>query len=386
MQSRSAAPSGGGEGAYVLCCPDKFRGALEAHEAARALARGIRAGGLAAREHPLADGGEGTLDVVLRARPARLVHRQVPDALGAPVEGRIALFPDRSAMVELAEVAGLQRLAPEARDVMGASSAGVGMLVGAALDAGAERVIVALGGSATVDGGLGALRALGARLLAAGGEELHGRGRDLPRLERIDIAGLDPRLRGRLELAADVSTPLHGPGGAAAMFGPQKGATPSEVAMLDAGLRRLEALLGLRGPERLGAAGGFAAPFVAFCGARVRSGAALVRELTGFDRALEASFACLTGEGRIDAQSSHGKTVAGVAEAASRQGVPVFAVGGAVEDGAADLYRLGVSGIFGIARRPLGLQEALASTRANLEWTARAIAGALKLALGGPSV
>lgn len=371
----------------ILCCPDKLRGSLGAAAAAGALARGADAAGAEAVRHPLADGGEGTLDVVLEAAAAAGVEVReaaAADALGRPVRGRFAILPGGRALVELAEVAGHVPVAE--RDVMAAGTFGVGMLVRAALDAGAREVTVAAGGSASVDGGLGALRALGARLLGEDGEELEGTAAGLVRLAEVDASGLDPRLRGSLEIAADVIAPLGGPDGAARGFGPQKGATPGQVEELEAALPRLADLLGLDAESRAraGAAGGFAVPFLALAGARVVSGAAMVRDATGFADALGRARLCVTAEGRVDRQTALGKTAAGVVEAARDAGVPAVVVAGeAEEEGVELLYGLGAAGVFGLQRGPVGAEQARAGAAADLEAFGRALAGVQLAATGG---
>ncbi len=361
----------------VLCCPDKFRGTIDAPAAAAALARGVEATGLRALAHPLADGGEGTLDAVLAAHRVEPTPISASDPLGRTLRSRVAMLPGGLAVVELAEASGLQLISGSERDPLRASSAGTGELISAALDLGARRLVVAVGGSATVDGGLGALRALGARLLDGYGAELDGSGADLERLASIDVGRLDPRLgRVPVEIAVDVECPLAGPGGAAQLFGPQKAATPEQVARLDRGLGRLADLLGLGAEdrERLGAAGGFAAPLVALVGARVVSGAEFVRDVTGFGAALATASLCITGEGRADASSALGKTVGGVLEAAAGAGVPAIVAAGEVAGSSASLYEAGAAGVFGILRSPGDLPDARESAAADLEWFGRSAA------------
>jgi glycerate 2-kinase len=361
----------------VLCCPDKFRGTIDAPAAAAALARGVEAAGLRALAHPLADGGEGTLEAVLAAHRVEPTLIATPDPLGRALRARVAMLPGGLAVVELAEASGLQRLAESERDPMRASSAGTGKLISAALDLGARRLVVAVGGSAAVDGGLGAIRVLGARLLDGGGGELDGSGADLERLASIDAGCLDSRLgRIPLEIAVDVECPLAGPGGAAQLFGPQKGASPEQAARLDRGLARLADLLGLGAGDRarLGAAGGFAAPLVALAGARVVSGAAFVRDLTGFEAALGRASLCITGEGRADGSSALGKTVGGVLDAAAEAGVPAIVAAGEVAGSSASLFETGAAGVFGILRSPGDLSRARESAASDLEWFGRSAA------------
>ena len=357
----------------ILCCPDKLRGSATAAEAAAALARGVRAAGVEARELPLADGGEGTLDAVIAAGGAEVFDVLGLDALERPVQMRVAMFDGGRAVIEMAESAG--HVEDGARDVMAMGTVGVGYAIHAALDLGARHVTVAAGGTGTVDGGIGALRALGARLLADDGSELDGTAAGLLRLAEIDSTGLDARLRGSLRIAADVFAPLCGPDGAARAFGPQKGADPGQVEELEAALSRLTQILGVDpATPGLGAAGGFPAPFVALAGAEIVPGAAWVRESVDFDNALASARLCITGEGRVDRQTVLGKTVAGVVEAGAAAGVPTVVVGGTVEpEGAEALYGLGAAGVFGLLGQPSSLSDAKTTVQADLERTGRAI-------------
>ena len=362
----------------VLCAPDKFRGSLDTEEAAEALAEGARAAGCEAVCHPLADGGEGTMELVRRARSGRRIEIVVPDALGRPRTAAIALLDDGTAVVEVAAAIG--HVAAHERDVLAATSAGAGALLLGALDVGARRIVVGLGGSATVDGGLGLLRALGCVLHDTDGGVLQGSGADLVRLASIDRAGLDPRLASTpVVLALDVSSPLVGPSGAAVVFGPQKGATPQQVALLDAGLTRLAPLLGHAAAiPGAGAAGGLGAA-LAWLGAEPRPGADLVMEETRFADALAGAGCCLTGEGSVDRQTVAGKTVAGVVVACRDRGVPVGVVGGAVDPAAADaLYALGATAVLAAGCGPATLEQALGEAWANVAATARALCGMLR--------
>jgi glycerate kinase len=317
-------------GGPVVVCLDKFRGSLSAVEATAALARGLRSAGAGAVELPVADGGEGTVAAVVRAGATGL-RRRVPGPDGNPVDAVFAVRDGR-AVVELAEASGLHLLGQP--EPLTATTRGTGVLVRAALDLGCRSVVLAVGGSATTDGGAGLLEALGARLLDARGEPLPPGGGALRDLARLDLTGLDPRLAGcAVILASDVDSPLLGPVGAAAVFGPQKGAGPADVAALEAGLARwaecLAAVTGrdLAAAPGAGAAGGTGLAALAVLGADRRPGIDVVLDEIGADRQLAGAKLVVVGEGRLDEQSLHGKAPVGVA-ARTPSGVPVVAVCG----------------------------------------------------------
>jgi len=359
----------------ILVAPDKFRGSLGAAEAAAAIARGLRRSPCVADVVcvPMADGGEGTVDVFLAGGAgARTLRVQGP--LGAPVLATFALEGD-VAVIEMASAAGQALVAAQARAPLAASTAGVGELLRAALDAGARRVVLGIGGSATTDGGAGFLTALGARFLDAAGAPLPPGGAALARLATIDVSGLDPRLAGtRIDVACDVDVPLLGPTGAARMFGPQKGASAADVAELEAALARFaDATAIASGRDRraepgTGAAGGLGFALLAFLGASLMPGVELVAEIRGLGNELARADLCLTGEGRIDDQTLRGKTVAGVARLARNASVPVVAFAGSVELAVEpELARLGVAAVIPIANRPMSLSAALAEAPELLE-------------------
>jgi len=296
------------------------------------------------RRLPLGDGGPGTLDALRMAMPAiELRTVSVEDALGRTVPARFGLLRGSSrspthAYLEAAEAHGLWRLPPTGRSALRTTSRGVGQLIAAALEAGATRICVGLGGSASNDGGAGALEALGARMLDARGHPLPSGGAALNGLARVDLTGLDPRLaQTRLTLACDVSAPLLGPTGASHLFAPQKGASASEVERLECGLSRfasqLEALVGdrLRDRPGAGAAGGLGFGLMAGLNAHPRPGLEVVAELVGLDAALRWADRVLTAEGRLDAQSLLGKGPVRLAERAAGMGVPTVAFVGVAE-------------------------------------------------------
>ena len=358
----------------ALCAPDKLRGALDAHEAAAALAQGARDAGWDAIEHPLADGGEGTCDAIVRGRGGERVPVRTRDAIGRPRKAMLGVLPDGTCVVEGAEANGLMHIPRNRRDVMRATSAGIAPLVLEALDRGAPRIVIGLGGSATTDGGLGLLIGLGLRAYGADGEMLRGRGMDLQHVVRLDLSGLDTRLeRTELIVAVDVESPLSGPLGAACVFGPQKGATPEQVALLDDGLARLEELYGDRARRPgAGAAGGLGAACF-LLGAEPIPGAELVMRETGFDERLNQSDLVLTAEGSVDAQSAAGKTVARVATASRAANTPCVIFGGRVDNDVQALYDAGASAVLGISRGARPIREALRLSAEDLRAAARAV-------------
>ena len=343
----------------VVVAPDKFKGSLTAPEAALAMAVGVRAAVPSAevRLLPVSDGGEGFVEAAVAAGYLRRTA-VVSGPTGEDVRAQLAV-KDGCAVLEMAEASGLRLLPKGVRAPRTASTSGTGQLVLAALDAGADRVVLGVGGSATTDGGAGMAQALGARLLDADGHELPPGGAALVDLDRVDVSGLDPRLHDlHVVVATDVDNPLVGPSGAAAVYGPQKGAGPEDVALLDAGLRRwADVLLRDVGADvadvpGAGAAGGLGAGALAFLGARQESGIEAVLDIVGFDDALRGADLVLTGEGSLDEQSLFGKAPVGVAAAAGRAGVPVVALVGRLALDDVQVHRAG----FVVARALLELQ------------------------------
>ena len=370
----------------ILVAPDSFKGSLSAALAAAAMARGVKAVFPAAevREVPVADGGEGTVEALVRATGGRTETRAVTGPLGERLAARFGVLGDGvTAVVETAAASGLTLLAADRRDPGRTTTRGTGELVRAALDAGLSRVVIGLGGSATNDGGTGLARALGVRFLDGKGRELPEGGAALADLARIDLAGLDPRL-GRCEMVAacDVDNPLTGPGGASEVFGPQKGATPEMVGVLDAALMRFAEVAREatgRDVSRVpgaGAAGGLGAGLLLFTKAQLRPGVEIVLEAAGFARLLEGADLVFTGEGRSDRQTAMGKAPAGVAQAARRRGVPVVCLSGGLGEGAEDLLEMGVTALASIAPGPISLEECVGRAAELLE---RAVARACRL-------
>ena len=305
----------------AVCCPDSLKGVLSAREAAAALADGFGRAGVEVDELPLADGGEGTAEALYAALGGEWRAARVPDPLGREVEARFLLLPDGRAVVESAEAIGLWRLRPDERDPMRASSRGLGDLVEAAARAGVATIVVALGGSATVDGGAGVREVLG----------------ELP----VPVTA-----------ACDIRNPLLGPRGAARAFGPQKGASPEQVEELERRLAGMEELRAVADLPGAGSAGGLGAAFAAL-GAELVPGIDLVLEAVGFEERVKGASLAVTGEGRVDRGSAEGKVPGGVAAAGRRAGVPCVVFGGDVEPGAAAaLYEAGATSVFRLSGRP----------------------------------
>jgi len=368
----------------IVLAPDSFKESMSAAEAAAAMARGVRAVLPYAEciEVPMADGGEGTTDALVAALGGEWRGLASQDALGRPIEARYGATADGLAIVEVAAAVGIGLIARADRDPMASTSLGVADLVTDALDAGATRIIVGLGGTVTTDGGAGLLAGLGALWLDAEGRELAPTPGALAQLDRVDLAGLDPRLREvSVELACDVTNPLLGPSGSAAVFGPQKGATPEQVPVLDAVLARIaDALVAAGLPDvrqrpGAGAAGGLGAAFLAL-GAGMRRGVDVVADAAGLAGAVEGADLVLTGEGSIDSQTLSGKTPAGVADVAARFGVPVIAFAGRLGEGVDQLIDNGFAAVVSIVTEPCDLATALRDGPANLE---RAVATAIRL-------
>ncbi len=364
----------------ILIAPDSFKESMTAAEAAAAMARGV-ARVLPDAEvvlRPLADGGEGTLAVLAGPSGAALHTVATVDALGRPIIARFGLA-GRTAIIEVAEVVGLALIPADERDIDHSSTAGLAALIRAALDAGADRLIIGIGGTATCDGGAGLLAGLGARLLDGEGQEVAGDPAGLRRLGRVELAGLDTRLsRVRLEVATDVTNPLLGPDGAAPVFAPQKGARPDQIPGLADGLARwADALRAAGAPDVAdlpggGAAGGLGAALLAV-GAQLRGGAALVAEAVGLAEQLATADLVLTGEGSLDAQTAAGKTVSLVVAAAAEYQVPVLAFAGRVAE--ADWAGFGLAAAIAVAPPWLPLADALASGPVLVE---QAVAEALR--------
>jgi glycerate kinase len=375
----------------IVIAPDSFKDSLSAQGVADAIALGLAQVWPDALliKCPMADGGEGTVESILAACEGELQRTQVRGPLGTTVEAAWGWLPQsHTAIIEMAEASGLQLVPPGKRDACFSSTFGTGELIRAALDAGAQRVILAIGGSATNDGGAGAMQALGVKLLDAQGRTLAPGGLALAQLARIDMSEIDPRLAEvRFDIAADVNNPLCGPHGASAVFGPQKGASPEQVEQLDRALghfaERCAQVLNkdVRDEPGSGAAGGLGFAAKAFLGAQFKAGVEVVAELVGLEDAVKGADLVITGEGRFDAQTLRGKTPFGVARIARQHGVPVIVLAGTLGEGYQALYEHGIDAAFALASGPMTLEQACAEAPRLLRERASDVARVWRVAL-----
>ncbi|VVO00974.1 glycerate kinase [Pseudomonas fluorescens] len=375
----------------IVIAPDSFKDSLSAQGVADAIALGLADVWPDAQlvKCPMVDGGEGTIESILAACEGELRRADVLGPLGTTVDAAWGWLPQNyTAIIEMAEASGLQLVPLDQRDACISSTFGTGQLIRAALDAGAQRVILAIGGSATNDGGAGAMQALGVRLLDEQGQTLSRGGLKLKELARIDLDEMDQRLsQVRFEIAADVNNPLCGPHGASAIFGPQKGASPEQVRQLDQALGHFAdhcaQVLGkdLRDEPGSGAAGGLGFAAKAFLNAQFRPGVEVVAELVGLAEAVRGADLLITGEGRFDAQTLRGKTPFGVARIAKQYGVPVIVIAGTLGDGYEQMYEHGVDTAFALPSGPMSLAQACANAPQLLRERAGDIARVWRLAV-----
>jgi glycerate kinase len=360
----------------IVIAPDSFKESLSAPKVAAAIAQGFIQASPDVRCVciPMADGGEGTVEAILAATGGESRVNVVEDALGRPIQARWGWLPGKIAIIEMACAAGLEHVAVAERDPLRASSFGVGQLIHHALDLGAKHIVLGLGGSATNDAGAGMLQALGLALLDAQGMPLAPGGAALTKLARIDSRSFDSRLKDiQVTIASDVNNPLCGLKGASAIFGPQKGATPEQIHILDAALEHFAdqcaAALGEdhRFAPGAGAAGGLGFAARAWMQARFRPGVEVVAELGGLASAIEGAQLVITGEGRMDAQTLHGKTPMGVAKIAQAAGVPVIAIAGSLGEGYQALYQTGIVAAFSLTSGPMSLEQACANAEQLLK-------------------
>ena len=375
----------------IVIAPQAYKGSISALEAAKAMSEGVRrvVGDAETVLVPVADGGDGTLETLVEASGGEVRTAEVTGPLGEQISAPWGAMGDgETAVIEMARTSGLALVPVEKRDPLVATTYGLGEAIGQALDAGFRRFIVGIGGSATNDAGAGMAQALGVRLVDSDGHDLPHGGAALAKLERIDISGLDARVRAaQFSIACDVNNPLTGPEGASAVYGPQKGATPQMVAQLDAALGHLATIvkrdigMEINDVPGAGAAGGLGGGLIAFLNGSLRAGVDIVLDTVGLDAHLEGADLVITGEGRMDFQTVYNKAPIGVARRAKARGLPVIAISGSLGEGFTDVHEHGIDAALAITSSPMTLD--LASERAS-ELVASATEQALRfMKLGG---
>ncbi|KLE97711.1 glycerate kinase [Klebsiella aerogenes] len=373
----------------IVIAPDSYKESLSALDVATAIETGFREIYPHAEyvKVPVADGGEGTVEAMVAATQGHIVQVSVTGPLGEPVNAFYGLSGDmRCAYIEMAAASGLESVPPTRRNPLQTTSWGTGELIRHALDAGVSQIIIGIGGSATNDGGAGMAQVLGAKLLSAGQQQIAPGGGALETLARIDLSELDPRLADcRIDVACDVTNPLTGPQGASAVFGPQKGATAAMIERLDRGLQHFAQIIDrdldidVLNLEGGGAAGGMGAALYAFCGANLRPGIEIVTDALGLAELVADADLVITGEGRIDSQTIHGKVPVGVAKVAKRFNVPVIGIAGSLTADVGVVHQHGLDAVFSVLYSVCTLDEALANAAANVRMTARNVAAVLEM-------
>ena len=373
----------------IVIAPDSFKGSLTATEAADAIEIGFRAVYPDAEyiKVPMADGGEGPVQSLVDSTSGTIINQSVIGPMGDMVSGFFGILGDsRTAVVEMAAASGIHLVKPEERNIYLASSFGTGQLINAALDHGCDKLIIGLGGSATNDGGMGMMKALGGQFLDQSSAPLAPDVRALSQLARIDLQHLNPRL-GKTEIvvACDVDNPLCGENGAARVFGPQKGATEEDIAVLDQALAHYGDVLSNNTGRNIavepgaGAAGGMGAALIGLIDAVVKPGVDLVIGIVELANSIVDADLVITGEGRIDSQTIHGKTPVGVAKIAKSHNLPVICIAGSVEDDADIIHQLGIDEIYSVIEGDYDLTKVLIEAGHKLTQAAQKIAKSLNL-------
>lgn len=368
----------------IVIAPDSFKESLSALEAAEAIEKGFKQVIPDAQyvKVPMADGGEGTVKSLVDATGGEIISRTVTGPLGTPVEAFFGVLGNKkTAVIEMAAASGLHLVPAEMRNPLLTTTRGTGELIAAALDHGVKHIIIGIGGSATNDGGAGMAKALGALLLDGNGVEIGDGGGALQDLASIDISRLDPRIADlTMEVACDVDNPLTGAKGAAAIFGPQKGATPEMVNQLDRNLAHYAAIIErdlgkqIREVPGAGAAGGLGGGLLAFLPSELKRGVDIVIEATGLSQIVSDADLVITGEGKIDGQTIFGKTPIGVAKTAKKHGVPVIGIAGNVADDSTIVHDHGIDAVFSIVPGIVSLGDAFKHAGEYAERTAANIA------------
>jgi glycerate 2-kinase len=361
----------------IIIAPDSFKGSLSAFEVAKSIQRGI----IKIDESietvivPMADGGEGTVQSLIDASDGEIVELTVHDPLFREIKSFYGIMGDGvTAVIEMAAASGLPLLIPEERNPLKTTTYGTGELIKDALTRGCQKFIIGLGGSATNDGGCGMAQALGAKFFDKNGNEVGLGGGELSKIDKIDISGIDTRIKNAEFLAAcDVDNPLCGDKGASAVYGPQKGASADDVILLDKGLEHFAQLvnqqinLDIKDVAGAGAAGGLGAGALIFLQAQLQRGIEIVTQTTNLAGKMAGADLVITGEGKIDSQTAFGKTPFGVAQLAKQKNIPVVAIAGSLGDGYQTLYDKGFDEIYSIMNKSMSLKYAIENAALLLE-------------------
>ncbi|MGF7397749.1 glycerate kinase [Thermoanaerobacterium thermosaccharolyticum] len=355
----------------ILVAPDSFKGSLSSKEVLKAISEGIRRAIDAEIEGVLiADGGEGTVDALITSLGGKIIDVDVVGPLGNVVKGYFGVLNDGTAVIEMAASSGLSLVPNDMRNPLITTTYGVGQLIKKALDAGCRKFIIGLGGSATNDGGAGMIQALGVKLLDEDGKDIPYGGGNLHKLKKVDISSIDKRVYESIFIvASDVTNPLCGENGASYVYGPQKGATPEMVEILDDNLRHYASVVketlgkDFSDVPGAGAAGGLGFSLMAFLNAKIRSGIDIVMEASNIDKKIKSCDIVITGEGNTDFQTAYGKAPAGIARIAKKYGKPVVILSGGLGKNYKNLYDVGVTSMFSIVDKPMTLQEAMINAK-----------------------
>ena len=375
----------------IVIAPDSYKESLSATEVAQAIEKGFREIFPDAQyvSVPVADGGEGTVEAMIAATNGSLQHAVVTGPLGEKVKACWGISGDgATAFIEMAAASGLALVPPAQRNPLITTSHGTGELILAALDKGARNIIIGIGGSATNDGGAGMVQALGARLVDANGTDIGFGGGSLVALNRIDITGLDPRLKHcAIRVACDVTNPLVGETGASRIFGPQKGATEAMIVELDTNLGHFADVIkaslriDVKNLPGAGAAGGMGAALTAFLGAELRSGIEIVTQALHLEEHIHDCTLVVTGEGRLDSQSIHGKVPVGVANVAKKYHKPVIGIAGSLTSDVGVVHQYGIDAVFSVLNSIGTLEEAFRGASDNIYRASRNIAATLRVGM-----
>lgn len=373
---------------FVLA-PDSFKESMTAKEVCQAMEKGIKKANdkITCIHVPMADGGEGTMQSLVDATNGKTYSLKVIGPLGREVDAMYGILGDNeTGILEMASASGIQLISPEERNPLKSTTYGTGQLIKACLDHGVKKLLIGIGGSATNDGGIGAIQALGGRFLDKAGNELGFGGGELDKLEYIDLSNFDKRLENiTVEVACDVSNPLCGEKGASNVFGPQKGATPEMIRILDNNLAHYAHIIEKLFNKKVinisgaGAAGGLGAGLMVFLNGTLKKGIEMVIEYAGLEEKIKDCHMVWTGEGSIDFQTQYGKTPLGVAQIAKKYNKPVIALAGRVGADIEVLYEKGIDSIFGIMKGAASIEEALSQGKENIERTSENIVRLINL-------